>query len=215
MNQNELVDAISVNTQSSIRIGADKVVYFDPIEIRSAAHDADVIFITHEHGDHFDPESIRNICRDDTVLAAPASMSGQLGSAGIPAGRTVLFSPGEKKEAGGIAAEAVPAYNILKPFHPRRKGWVGYIVTIEGARIYVAGDTDAVKEVKAVKCDIALVPIGGKFTMNAKDAAAAVNCIRPSVCIPIHYGSIVGSRADEEEFRKRVLPDITVTGKLF
>ena len=215
MNQNELVDAISVNTQSSIRIGADKVVYFDPIEIRSAAHDADVIFITHEHGDHFDPESIRNICRDDTVLAAPASMSGQLGSAGIPAGRTVLFSPGEKKEAGGIAAEAVPAYNILKPFHPRRKGWVGYIVTIDGVRIYVAGDTDAVKEVKAVKCDIALVPIGGKFTMNAKDAAAAVNCIRPSVCIPTHYGSIVGSRADEEEFRKRVLPDITVTGKLF
>ncbi len=215
MNQNELVNAISVNTQSSIRIGADKVVYFDPIEIRSAAHDADVIFITHEHGDHFDPESIRNICRDDTVLAAPASMSGQLGSAGIPAGRTVLFSPGEKKEAGGIAAEAVPAYNTLKPFHPRRKGWVGYIVTIDGVRIYVAGDTDAVKEVKAVKCDIALVPIGGKFTMNAKDAAAAVNCIRPSVCIPTHYGSIVGSRADEEEFRKRVLPDITVTGKLF
>ena len=214
MNQNELVDAISVNTQSSIRIGADKVIYFDPIEIRSAAHDADVIFITHEHGDHFDPESIRNICRDDTVLAAPASMSGQLGSAGIPAGRTVLFSPGEKKEAGGIAAEAVPAYNILKPFHPRRKGWVGYIVTIDGARIYVAGDTDAVKEVKAVKCDIALVPIGGKFTMDAKKAAEFINTIQPSIAIPTHYGSIVGKKEDADVFAAGVKAPIRTEIKM-
>ena len=215
MNLNELVEVISVNTQSSIRIGAQKVIYFDPIEIKSAPKDADIVFVTHEHGDHFDPDSIRNICKEDTILAAPASMSEQLSLTGIAKDKIVLFSPGEKKEACGLQVEAVAACNTLKPFHPRRKGWVGYIVTVDGFRIYVAGDTDATKEVKAVRCDIALVPIGGKFTMNAKDAAAAVNCIRPSVCIPTHYGSIVGSRADEDEFRKHVSPDIKVTGKLF
>ena len=100
----------------------------------------------------------------------------------------------------GIEFETVPAYNIGKPFHPKSAGWVGYIFKDGGTRIYVAGDTDATEEAANVKCDVALVPVGGTYTMNAKQAAELVNTIKPKVAIPVHYGGIVGSAKDGEKF---------------
>ena len=203
---------ITVNTQSSIRIEAEKIIYFDPFKISAAANDADVIFITHEHSDHFSPEDIRKVQKSDTIFVIPQSMEETLKKAGYS--DLIPLSPGETASVLNIPVEAVPAYNNIKPFHMKKNGWLGYIITIEGQRIYVAGDTDVTPEAKAVLCDIAIIPIGGTFTMNHSKAAAYINELHPKTVIPTHYGSIVGSADDGESFRKLVRSDIEVVIKL-
>ena len=200
---------ITVNAQSSIRIGGDQVLYFDPFRITDARKDADIVFITHPHFDHFSPADIVRVCKPETVFIAPESMAAELKSAGIT--EPVLMKPGEIKTISGIAVETVPAYNISKQFHPKQNGWLGYIVTVGGKRIYAAGDTDATKEAAAVQCDIALIPIGGTYTMNPAEAAELVNRMRPQIVIPIHYGTIVGNPGDGAAFAKFVAPGITVS----
>ena len=204
---------ISVNTQSSIRIGGSAVLYFDPFQIREETHDADIILITHDHYDHFDPDSIRKIRKEGTVIAAPSGMKQVLQKAAGDCA-LVLMAPGNEQNIGSIKIQAVPAYNRLKPFHPKRNGWIGYNVLMDGVRYYVAGDTDAVRELSSVECDVAMVPIGGTYTMTAKEAAKLINEIRPQVAIPTHYGSIVGKPEDGDVFRKYVDPEITVETRL-
>ncbi len=119
-----------------------------------------------------------------------------------------------QQELEGLFFETVAAYNILKPFHPKSAMWVGYIFLVEGRRIYVAGDTDATSEAKAVKCDIALVPVGGTYTMDAKKAAQLVNTIGPDVAIPVHYGTLVGSLKDGQEFAENVNDPVRVELKI-
>ena len=204
---------ITVNTQSSIRIGGTRVLYFDPFQIQEERHDADIVLITHAHYDHFDPESIKHVITEKTVIIAPFGMRKEVSE--ISGGRKVhLMTPGETVNVGDAQIEAVPAYNRLKPFHPRRNNWLGYIVTLDGVRYYVAGDTDAVKELSDVSCDVALIPVGGKFTIDAKDAAKLIHKIRPEVAIPTHYGSIVGKKEDADIFRKGVDKDIIVETRL-
>ena len=206
-------DHIQVNTQSSIRIEGSKVVYFDSFQISTEAHDADLICITHAHYDHFDPESILKVCNQDTVLAAPASMAKELGKLAWK-GKLHLLAPGERVETADLIITAKPAYNKLKPFHPKRNGWLGYLLEMDGRIYYVAGDTDAVKELQEIRCDVALVPIGGKFTMNAREAAGMVNKIKPKAAIPTHYGSIVGKLQDADTFRKMIDREVQVVVKL-
>ncbi len=196
---------ITVNTQSSIRIGGPKVLYFDPYLIPAAAHDADLIFITHEHYDHFEPESIARLKKEDTLLVAPESMKKKaLSESGIVPDNCLFYQPGESFEAGGVAIETIPAYNKLKPFHPKGKKWQGYVVTLDDTRYYVSGDTDVNEEIKKVHCDVALIPIGGFYTMDWKQAAEYIAQIKPQAVIPTHYGSIVGNKTDGEDFRKRL-----------
>ena len=121
---------------------------------------------------------------------------------------------GESLDINGLHLETVPAYNIMKPFHSKGAGWVGYIIETDGKRIYIAGDTDATNEAKAVKCDIAMVPVGGTYTMDTKAAAALVNEIRPEVAIPVHYGNIVGSPRDGEVFASLVKEPVKVEQKI-
>ena len=207
------LDNISVNTQSSIRIGGSSVIYFDPFQIAEDAHDADIILVTHDHYDHFDRESITRIMKDNTVLVAPVGMKKEIGSL-AGSGDRFFMSPEETVSIGEIQVQAVPAYNRLKPFHLKGSKWLGYVVTMDGVRYYVAGDTDAVAELSSVSCDVALVPIGGKYTMDAKEAAKLINEIRPQAVIPTHYGSIVGKAEDAEVFRENIDKDILVETRL-
>ncbi len=194
---------ITVNTQSSIRIGGSKVLYFDPYLIPAASHDADLIFITHEHYDHFEPESIAKLQKVETLLVAPESMKKKaLSESGMAEGNCLFYQPGESFEAGGIAVETIPAYNKLKPFHPKGKKWQGYVVTMDDTRYYVSGDTDVNEDIKKVRCDVALIPVGGFYTMDCKQAAEYIAQIKPQAVIPTHYGSIVGNKTDGEEFQK-------------
>lgn len=207
-----MTENIQVLTHSSIKIAGSSTIYVDPFHIEDASHDADVIFITHDHFDHFSPEDIDKIIKSGTILVVPKKMEKQ--AAEIACGQLITVEPGEKKQIGDIVVGTVPAYNPLKPFHPKGSGWVGYIIECDGIKIYIAGDTDVTKENKEVSCDVALVPIGGTYTMDAKKAAELVNIIRPKVAIPTHYGSVAGAKSDEEVFRAHVDSSISVEIKM-
>lgn len=209
-------DQISVNTQSSIRIESAEgtVIYLDPLGIEGNPEDADLILVTHSHYDHFSTADIAKIRKDSTKLVIPSSMKGDMEKNGFGLQDYLSMEAGDMISAAGIHIRAVPAYNKLKPFHPRRNGWIGYVLTVDGARIYVAGDTDALKENTSIDCDIAMVPIGGTYTMNPREAAAFINSLKPAIVIPTHYGSIVGKPADADEFERHVDQPVRVIRKL-
>ena len=206
-------EQIRINTHSSIRIEGSRTVYFDPFQIKEDPHDADVVCITHEHFDHFDPESIEKIRKADTVFICPAGMKKKLESMADEE-HCRLLQPGGETVIGDMTVTGIPAYNRLKPFHPKHNKWLGYLLEMDGIRYYIAGDTDALTELQDIRCSIALVPIGGTYTMTAKDAAALVNKMRPDAAIPTHYGSIVGSMEDADTFRKLVDPAVEVITKI-
>lgn len=211
----DMTENITVFKQNSIRIKAEgKVIYIDPFEMESAPHDASFILITHDHYDHFSPASIEKVASPGTVLVVPEKMEKKASEAAAFVSKTVTVKPGISAEIDGLKLETVPSYNLLKPFHPKSAEWVGYIVIADGERIYIAGDTDETKEAKAVKCDIALVPIGGTYTMDAKKAADLVNTISPKVAIPVHYGGIVGTADDGKVFAGLVKEPVKVEFKI-
>ena len=208
-------DNITINTQSSIRIDGSKKIYVDPYKRKKASHDADIIFITHAHYDHYDEPSLRNAAREDSIIVCPASMLADVKRMNISAGKVIGMSAGETEEVSpAIKAEAVPAYNLNKNFHPKANGWLGYIITMDGIRYYAAGDTDALPELEDVDCDIAFVPVGGTYTMTASEAAGLVNKIHPEIAVPIHYGTIVGRAADADTFKNALDKDIQVVKKV-
>jgi L-ascorbate metabolism protein UlaG (beta-lactamase superfamily) len=210
-----MTDNIEVFTQSSIRIqDSGKTIYIDPFCMNEEPKNADYILITHDHYDHFSPEDIAKVATGNTILIVPEKMEEKAQEVASLVGSILTVKPGVHREVEGLEFETVPAYNLLKPFHPKNAEWVGYVLRIDGKRIYIAGDTDDTKEAKAVKCDIALVPIGGTYTMDAKKAAELVNTIRPDVAIPTHYGSIVGKPADGEVFAQHVKAPTVVELKL-
>lgn len=201
---------IKVLYHSSIKIESNINIYFDPFKIEVASNDADVIFITHEHYDHFSPEDILKIKKENTIIVLPKNMENMALDLNFEKTNIVLVEPNQKYklENQELIFETIPAYNVNKNFHKKEMNWVGYILEIEGKRVYVAGDTDITEENKQVKCDIALVPIGGTYTMKAKEAAELVNIIKPKIAIPIHYGAIVGNKEDEKIFVENVEKDI-------
>ncbi len=212
-----MTENIEVLIHSSIRINSDKIIYVDPFKTEGEPKNADMIFITHNHFDHFSAEDIERVRKEDTVFAFPKAMEGDVAALGISRENMLAIAAGQKICAGNIEAEAIPAYNIGKPFHPKSDGWLGYIITVDGKRIYIAGDTDITEENKRVKCDVALVPIGGKYTMNAAEAAELINIIKPAAAIPVHYGSVVGDAGSAdmaEEFKEKVGSDIKVVIKI-
>ncbi len=214
-----MTENIRVLTHSSIRMqSGDTVLYVDPYKVKGQPQDADFVFITHDHFDHFSPEDIEKVSCEKTVLVVPHKMHNKVvketddsrdDTRGIIPVKTE--SP---YEINGFTFETVPAYNRLKPFHPKAAGWVGYVFCLDGKRIYVAGDTDATPEARKVRCDVALVPVGGTYTMNPSQAAELINTIRPAAVIPTHYGSVVGTVSDAENFRRKVDPAIQVEIKM-
>ena len=186
------IDNIEVNTQSSIKITLNKIIYFDPYKIEKNTNDADIIFITHNHYDHLDIESINNIKNNNTLIVAPKTIENDIRN--IEFKDYFFMDPNENINIGNINIKTIPAYNILKPFHPKRNNWLGYVITVNNIRYYIAGDTDKTKEAESVCCDIAFIPIGGTYTMNVDEGTKLVKRINPKVVIPIHYGSIIGNK---------------------
>ena len=210
-----MIDNIEVLTHSSIRITDGKcILYIDPFDIKNEPKDADYIFVTHDHYDHFSPKDIEKISCERTVLIVPEKMEKKAKEVSSFVSEIYTVKPGTYHEVGTIEFETVPAYNILKPFHIKGMEWVGYILHVDGKRIYIAGDTDEIPEAKEVKCDIALVPIGGTYTMDAKKAADLVNILRPEYAIPTHYGSIVGTVKDADTFVANVKDPVKVVVKI-
>ncbi|MBO4749501.1 MAG: MBL fold metallo-hydrolase [Lachnospiraceae bacterium] len=210
-----MTENITVNGQNSVRIvDGDKVIYIDPFQIKEASKDADYILVTHEHYDHFSLEDIEKVAGQDCILVVPETMQKKAASAEKLVKRIVPVKVGEAYDVDSLKIETVAMYNILKPFHPKSAGWVGYVVTANGERVYVAGDIDDIKEAKAVKCDVAVLPIGGFYTMDAKKAAEVVNHIRPKAAIPVHYGALVGKPEDGEAFAAMVDQGISVEFKI-
>ena len=208
-------DDIKVFGHNSISIAAeDKKIYIDPFEMKEEPRDADFILITHDHYDHFSPEDIKKVACANTVLVVPEKMKTKAQKVAELVREIVTVEQRGYKELYGLEFDTIPAYNTLKPFHPKSAGWVGYILRIDGKRIYITGDTDLTKEAKDVRCDIALVPVGGTYTMDAKKAAELVNILRPEAAIPVHYGSIVGKPEDGEKFAKLVESSVKVELKI-
>lgn len=201
-------DNIEVLTHSSIRITRNKVIYIDPYQIVGNPKDADIIFITHDHFDHYSEEDISKIRKDNTSIVIPQSLLDNVLMFGFEKDHVVVVAPNQSYHVQEITFETIPAYNVNKMFHPKENNWVGYIINIDDARIYVAGDTDITEENKKVKCDVAFVPVGGTYTMNYQEAAELINEIMPKYAIPIHYGSIVGTKEDAENFIKLLKPEI-------
>ena len=203
-----MIENIEVLCHSSIKISGDKTIYIDPFRIEEEMKDADLIFITHNHYDHYSEDDIEKIKKDNTQIVVPEDLLTNVLRFGFEPQNVLAVEPNKKYKIDGIEFETVPAYNINKQFHPKVNEWVGYIITLDGLRYYFAGDTDITEESKKVKCDVAFVPVGGTYTMDFKEAAQLINEIQPKIAIPIHYGSVVGTNQDATDFVKLLHPSI-------
>lgn len=201
-----MIEKIHWLGHSSFRIEGEKIIYLDPWKL-SDRPQADIILVTHDHYDHCSPSDIASIQKSSTEIVCVKESRGKL------SGNLHTAAPGDKFNFNGIEVEAVPAYNIDKDFHPKSKNWVGYIITIEGTRIYHAGDTDFIPEMHDIKCDIALLPVSGTYVMTAKEAVEAVKAIKPRIAVPIHWGEIVGSIDDAEYFKRHAPCEVIIMKK--
>jgi L-ascorbate metabolism protein UlaG (beta-lactamase superfamily) len=190
--------------QSALRWSGDgRTIYIDPWGTPDDAPPADLILITHAHFDHFQPDEIERLRTDRTQLVAPRDVADEL------TGSVTPVAPGGSHQVAGVSFSTVPAYNTRDEaleFHPRSKGWVGYVIDLGGVSCYHAGDTDHAPELDEVRADVAFLPIGGTFTMEVDEAAGLARSITPSVAVPFHYGFVVGSPSDGERFRRAAAP---------
>lgn len=200
---------ISINCQSSIKISDCLTIYFDPYDIKEKINNADYIFITHSHWDHFDLDSINNLVNEKTIIIGPSSVIEKLNSNY----KTLEVKPENIYNLNNISFMTVPAYNIDKEYHPKDAGYVGYIVTLNNVTYYIAGDTDVLDELKVIKADVIFLPVGGTYTMTREEAVELANTIKPKYAIPIHYGLAVGDELDAKYFVNNI--DKEIESKIF
>ncbi len=191
---NDIAKKIVLLGHDTFRIDSDIIVYFDPYEISSGPK-ADLILITHDHFDHCSPEDVAKIQKPETVIVTEKDSAKKLN------GDIRVMKAGESLNVSGIKIEAVPSYNIGKDFHPKGNEWLGFIIEIDGVRIYHTGDSDFIPEMKDFKVDIALLPVSGTYVMTADEAVEAAMAINPKLAIPMHYGSVVGDEKDANRFK--------------
>ncbi len=184
--------------QASLRVEAGgKVVYLDPVGVQRAPKDGDLVLVTHDHQDHWNAGDVAKVAKPTALVVAPfAVQDGTLS-------RTRRIAPGETFTEGGVQVQAVPAYNVVKTYHPREKGYVGYVLTVGGVRIWVAGDTERIPELKTFSADVAFVPLGQTYTMSGpEEAAQAALDVKARVAIPYHWGMYEGKREDALRFQE-------------
>lgn len=181
-----------------------KNIYFDPFQLGEGLPPADIILITHEHYDHCSPEDVGKIQKSSTVIVTEKEAAAKL------SGNVKTMTPGERLDIDGITIEAVPSYNINKKFHPQTNRWLGFVLTVNGVRIYHAGDTDYIPEMKKIRADIALLPVSGTYVMTAEEAVKAALDIQPQVAVPMHFAALVGTVGDAERFAKGLAGKIRV-----
>lgn len=202
---------ISVNIQSSILISGNIKIYFDPIKM-DRKYDADYIFITHSHYDHFSKEDILNIKNDNTVIIGPYDIYDKCLEMGFSKDKVIKVKPCEEYDYGVIRFKTVYAYNLNKNFHLKESNWVGYVLEFEGKKYYIAGDTDVIMDNLSVlkNIDVAFIPIGGTYTMDALEASKFVNIFKPKTVIPIHYGMVVGNKSDVGKFKENLDSEVAM-----
>lgn len=187
---------------SGFRWDGSRTVYFDPWKIGPSAKPADIVFVSHEHFDHCSKPDIKSISTGETVVVTCAPAMRELRSAGLACKEIEVLAPGDTAEVYGVKIRAVASYNIGKPFHPKADKKVGFIVTMDGISVYHAGDTDAIPEMKGLRCDVALLPVSGTYVMTPDEAALVAADIKPKAAVPMHYAEIVGTAADARRFRE-------------
>jgi L-ascorbate metabolism protein UlaG (beta-lactamase superfamily) len=191
--------------QSAYKWKGEITVYLDPWGLRKGQEEpADVIFITHAHADHFEPEDIEKIRKSTTQFVAPRDVAEKL------KGNVKAINPGDSFDVAGIKVEAVPAYSTVEhrlQTHPKSNNWVGYILTLDGHRYWFSGDGDPNPDIEKIKTDVALICVGGDpYVMNPSEAAGVVKKIKPQLAIPNHYGFVVGVASDGETFAREAAP---------
>ncbi len=186
----------------------DIKICIDPFKL-SKSIECDLILISHDHFDHCSLDDLKKVSSNKTSIVSAKECQNKLG--GINCKEKLGIEPGEEKTIKGIKIRAVNAYNIdkinpdtRKPFHPKEDKKVGFLIDIHGTKIYHTGDSDLIPEMNNLRPDILLIPVSGTYVMTAKEAAKAVEKIKPKIAIPMHYGTIVGSENDANEFEKLV-----------
>lgn len=193
---------------SGFLIKNSKTVYIDPYKIKDDSEKADFILITHSHYDHCSVEDMQKIVQEGTKIIIPADCQSKIARFNVPV-KMIVVEPGHEINFQGVRITTVPAYNIDKSFHTKDEGWVGYVIRMNDVYIYHSGDTDVIPEMQKLTGYsggngefVALLPVGGRFTMTAEEAAEAAGIIKPSLAIPMHYGSIIGSESDAKDFEQ-------------
>lgn len=201
-----MLENVEVLYHSSIRINGN--IYFDPFKIDKVYNNAKIVFITHSHYDHFSIEDIIKVYNKDTKFVVPKDIFQNLIEFEINKDNILVVTENQNYSIDGLNFTTVPAYNNKKQFHLKQNHWLGYIVKIDDVSYYIAGDTDENEDNLKVKCDVALVPIGGTYTMDYMEAASFINKINPKFVIPTHYNSIVGKKEDGIKFKNLINDNI-------
>lgn len=195
----------------SFMLEGPPTIYIDPWHLPEGLPQADVVLVSHEHGDHCSPEDVAKVRGPDTIVLASEGAAPQL------KGTVQVVHPGDEVTLGEVTVRAVPAYNVNKfrapgrPFHPKEALHNGYVLEVAGERLYFAGDTDCIPEMAEIRCEVALLPVSGTYVMTAEEAAEATTLIDPQVAIPMHYGAgVVGTKTDAERFRERCSVEVRI-----
>lgn len=199
-----MLENVELFCHNSIKITGSKTIYIDPFRLEKDYHDADYVFSTHTHYDHFSEEDIEKILKEDTVIITPDSSRELACDLTKDRERVKIVEPANEYELPGVKFSTTYAFNKEVLYHTKQEKWVGYIIELDGVKYYIAGDTDNIKELKDVECDVAFLPVGGKYTMGYAEAAGLANTIKAKIVVPTHYGCIVGEKEDAEKFAKLV-----------